>query len=144
MTNKDDVCNNCGRKGAITYYYLGLQDKVKNWFCDEDMCKKILCHWNERDHWLGRVEPWPVKKEIWDGKRWVELQWFWDPNKTWVVPCICQHCGIPIPANHLFKSQDSVMKGIKLVECPECLESFEHPLKAPMTPNFIFYETPLW
>lgn len=129
MTNKDDKCSNCGREGTIAYYYLGLQSKVKNWFRDENMCKKMLSHWDERDHWLGREEPWPIKKELWHGKRWIELQWFWDPTRTWVVPCSCKHCGIPIPANHLTESQDSVTEGIKLVECPECLESFEHPIK---------------
>lgn len=129
MTNKDDVCSNCGRKGATTYYYLGLQSKVKNWFHDENMCEKMLAHWNERDHWLEREEAWPIKKEMWDGERWVQLQWFWDPNKTWVLPCCCRHCGIPISANHLIKSQDSVTDGIKVVDCPECLESFEQRLE---------------
>jgi len=129
MANKDDKCTNCGRKGNITYYYLGLKSKVKNWFRDETTLKNMLAHWDERDHWLGRQEPWPVKKEIWDGKRWVELQWFWDPNKTWVVPCVCEHCSIPISAKHLVESQDSVTEGIKLVDCPNCFESFEHPIK---------------
>ncbi|EDO34461.1 predicted protein [Nematostella vectensis] len=129
MTSKDEVCSNCGNKGVIAYYYLGLQNKVKNWFRDENMCNKMLSHWNEREHWLGVEQSWPIKKEMWDGERWNELQWFWDPNKTWVIPCRCEHCGIPIPAKHLIESQDAVTAGKKLVECPECLESFEHSLK---------------
>ena len=47
MTNKDEVCSNCGWKGSKVYYYLGLQNKVKNWFRDENMCKKMLSHWTE-------------------------------------------------------------------------------------------------
>ena len=32
MENKDDLCRNCGKKHYLTYYYLGLNSKVKNWF----------------------------------------------------------------------------------------------------------------
>lgn len=89
----------------------------------------MLSHWMEREHWLGRDESWPLKKEMWDGKRWLELQWFWDPNETWVTPCYCKCCGIPISVDHLSKSEDGPVEGMKVVECPECLESFEHSLK---------------
>ena len=46
---------------------LGSNEKVKNWFCNEAMCKKMLSHWQGKDHWLGRTLSWAVKNEIWDG-----------------------------------------------------------------------------
>lgn len=93
MAKNDDLCYHCGNKGYLKYCYLGLKPKVKNWFRDKKMCKKMLSHWNERGHWLGRNQSYDNKREIWDGERWVELQWFWDPNSTWVLPTLCPSCG---------------------------------------------------
>lgn len=80
MESKDELCCHCGKEGYIKYCYLGLNAKVKNWFGTEIMCKKLLSHWDEREHWLGRTTSWPLKKEMWDGKRWLDLQWFWDQD----------------------------------------------------------------
>ena len=76
MHEKNTPCKHCGMPGKITFYYLGLHCKVINWFKSESICKKLLAHWLQRDHWLGRNCSWPLKKEIWDGKKWLELQWF--------------------------------------------------------------------
>ena len=92
MESQDELCPHCGKKGYIKYYYLGLHSKAKNWFQNEAMCKQMLSHWEEREHWLGKTSSWPVKKEIWDGQRWVNLQWFWDPNQTWILPTRCVNC----------------------------------------------------
>ena len=40
LESKSDLCPRCGKPGYIKYYYLGLNDKVKNWFRNEAMCKK--------------------------------------------------------------------------------------------------------
>ena len=32
------------------------------------------------------------RKEIWDGKRFAELSWFWDPEEVWLLPVRCPHC----------------------------------------------------
>jgi len=57
------------------------------------MCKKITAHLEEREHWLPPEcrNGWalPAKKEIWDGKRFAELSYFWDPTKEWVLPTYC-------------------------------------------------------
>ena len=89
MENKNDSCKHCGNRGYLKYYYLGLKAKVKNWFRDPDMCRKMLSHWNEHAHWLGRTESYDNKSELWHGERWVELQWFWEPNTIWVLPTLC-------------------------------------------------------
>ena len=130
MENKDDLCMNCGKKHYLTYYYLGLNSKVKNWFRSKNLCEKMLSHWMERDHWLGKTESWPLKREVWDGQRWVDLQWFWDPDKTWPLPSLCPSCGIPVSADHVSNSSpNGQAEGVKLVECPECLETYQHTMK---------------
>ena len=62
MENKDDVCIHCGKNGYLTYYYLGLGSKVKNWFRSKPLCEQMQSHWKERNHWLGRTESWNLKK----------------------------------------------------------------------------------
>lgn len=128
MDGKDEECPNCGNTGYIKYCYLGLKSKVKNWFKNETMCTKMLAHWEERDHWLGRELSWPMKKEIWDGQRWIDVQWFWDPSKTWTLPTRCLFCNDAISADILLEcSKDD--NGNSLVDCPNCLESFTYKLK---------------
>ena len=56
MEGKDDLCTHCGKKSYLTYYYLGLNSKIKNWFRSETLCEKMLSHWKERGHWLGKCE----------------------------------------------------------------------------------------
>ena len=101
MESKDEFCSHCGKKGYIKCYYLGLNAKVKNWFRSESMCRKLLSHWDEREHWLGRATSWPVKKEMWDGERWLDLQWFWDPDQRWTRPTRCVNCKAIISAQTL-------------------------------------------
>ena len=135
MESSNDVCNHCGKRGYLKYYYLGLKAKVKNWFQDPEMCRKMLSHWNEREHWLGRTDSYDNKRELWDGKRWVELQWFWDPNSTWVLPTLCTLCGMPVSAEHLKNSQDCP-NGSKEVECQSCFEiCLTTLLKPPTDPH---------
>jgi len=117
------------KKGYLKYYYLGLPTKVKNWFKNKEMCTKMLSHWFARSNWLGCSCSNAQKSEIWDGERWVELQWFWDPNSTWtILPTLCPFCQIPVAAEHLLKSEDGT-SCCKYVECPNCYEDFEHFLK---------------
>ena len=108
MDSKGACCTHCGNKGYLKYYYLGLESKIKNWFKTEPMCKKMLSHWNEREHWLGREESWPLKQEFWDGQRWIDLQWFWDPSKIWPLPTVCVHCSTIISVDHLTTSPEGI------------------------------------
>lgn len=92
MEGKDDLCTHCGNKPYLTYYYLGLNNKVKNWFRSKTLREKMLSHWKERDHWLGKNESWPLKRELWDGERWVDLQWFWIQTRLGLF----QVCALPV------------------------------------------------
>lgn len=129
VENKEKLCSHCGNKCYLTFYYLGLNSKVKNWFRSKTLCEQMLSHWKERSHWLGKAESWPLKREIWDGQRWVDLQWFWDPDKTWPLPTLCPFCRIPVSADHLINSPNGSADGLRIVECPECLETFKHTMK---------------
>lgn len=129
LEGKDDLCTHCGSMGYLTYYYLGLNSKVKNWFRRKDFSEKMLSHWSERHHWLGKSESWPLKNELWDGQRWVDLQWFWDPEKMWLLPSLCPFCGVPISADHLSNSPSGPTEGVKMVDCPECLGMYHHKSK---------------
>lgn len=80
MLNSEDICKYCGKKGSIKYYYLGLQDKVKRWCANANMCKKMMAHWENKEHWIKDVGPNFILKEVWDGSRFNELSWLWDPE----------------------------------------------------------------
>ena len=40
MENRGDLCIQCGEKGYLKNYYLGISTKVKNSLKAADMCKK--------------------------------------------------------------------------------------------------------
>ena len=128
MDSKGACCTHCGNKGYLKYYYLGLESKIKNWFKTEPMCKKMLSHWNEREHWLGREESCSLKQEFWDGQRWIDLQWFWDPSKIWPLPTVCVHCSTIISVDHLTTSPEGI-DNLKIVTCRGCFETFHHSMK---------------
>ena len=88
----------------------------------------MLSHWNEREHWLGREESWPLKQEFWDGQRWIDLQWFWDRSKIWPLPTVCVHCSTIISVDHLTTSPEGI-DNLKIVTCPGCFETFHHSMK---------------
>lgn len=130
MENKDSRCPHCGNKGYIKYMYLGLENKLKNWFRNKTMCTNMLGHWLEKEHWLENMESWHLKREIWDGNRWSKLQWFWNPKSVWALPTRCVHGNIPVSTDHLINSPDCDRQGaFKIVECPVCFENFEHCIK---------------
>ena len=74
--------------------YLSLKDKIVRW-CDND--HKMTAHWTEKEHWLNaeqlgtRIGFLP-KNEIWDGNRFSEFSWFWDPSSRWTLPAKCPFC----------------------------------------------------
>ncbi|XP_048586101.1 uncharacterized protein LOC125568272 [Nematostella vectensis] len=125
MESKNELCPNCGKCGYIKYYYLGLHEKLKNWFRNLNMCRKMLSHWQEREHWLKRNTSWPLKKEVWDGEIWLEVQWFWDPDQLWTVPTRCGEC-LTVISSDLINSSPKDIDGLSLLECPECFNKFSH------------------
>lgn len=125
MESKYELCPNCKKCGYIKYYYLGLHEKLKNWFHNPDMCRKMLSHWYEREHWLKKNSSWPLKKEVWDGERWLKMQWFWDPDQLWTVPTRCVEC-LAVISSDIINSSPKDTDGLSMLTCPECLNRFSH------------------
>ena len=131
MESKEQACKNCGKQGEIQFYYLGLGAKVLNWFRQKASCKKLLSCWYHRDHWLGRVESWPIKKEIWDGKRWCNVQWFWNPSSVFMLPTKCPSCSNVISTKDIENSlnianvDENDTEASKVIECRKCLHTFQ-------------------
>lgn len=131
LEKKSDECQYCGQRGSIPYYYLGLETKVVQWVSDPNMCYKITAHWREKEHWLSRTEGWHTKTELWDGERFVELSWFWDPESTWTLPVRCKTPGYKnIISSDVVDSLPEVRDGVKEVTCPQCHHSFSFQVKS--------------
>lgn len=56
--------------------------------------------------------------EIWDGKRFAEISWFWDPNKRWLLPVCCGFCSQIVSAEEI----TTVMEGMMILT-PDCMSS---------------------
>ena len=136
MESKRDLCPHCGNPGNIPYYYLSVLDKVKRWFSSQKMCEKISAHWKEKEHWLSEEnrENWgyPLKKEIWDGKQFARLQYFWNPNSEWILPVACpvDGCGRIISSEMILNSPlIGANQDKRQITCPRCYNDFEHEVK---------------
>lgn len=118
MDSPSSTCKHCGRPGSIKYFYLGLSDKVETWFSDANMCSKMLVRWVNRDDWIQGTESNSVLKEVWDGRRFSELAWFWNPDSEWMLPCKCKCCGIVISEKEI---RDSPRRHeVYTLQCEEC------------------------
>lgn len=130
LDKKTDTCRHCGKPGKLKYYYLGLKGKVKQWVASPEMCRKMTGHWQEKEHWLGRERGWHIKKEVWDGDRFCELSWFWDPNAVWCLPAKCktENCK-NIFTGKAIESLPATTEGLKEVSCQKCHKKFSHEPK---------------
>lgn len=118
-------CRHCGEKGSIRYYYLGLETKVRHWTSDWPMCQRITAHWREKEHWFRRDEGWHIRKELWDGDRFCEISWFFDPESQWCLPVRCTKEGCSnIISGETVESLQELDDGRKEVTCDECHYSF--------------------
>lgn len=105
MEDPNALCRYCGKKGSIKYYYLGLSDEIRTWFSDSSMCKKMLAHWINTENWIGGEGANDILKEVWDGSRFNELAWFWDPDSKWMLPHKCNLCGDIISVDKIRSSR---------------------------------------
>ncbi len=67
MVTASATCRVCGEKGSIPYYYLSTGDRLERWCSNEEFCKMMTAHWEEKDHWLNHTGGWMPHMEIWDG-----------------------------------------------------------------------------
>ena len=47
-----EKCRYWGKNGTIKYCYLSICDKRQMWCANHSMCKKMMVHWKENDHWI--------------------------------------------------------------------------------------------
>ena len=91
LNHSTDACQYCGQPAArsIEYHYISLADRIKRWCANKAFCEKMTAHWQQKKHWLYRscssVQPYAYN-EIWDGLRFHELRWFWNPQERWLLP----------------------------------------------------------
>ena len=123
------TCRFCNKKGAIKYYYLGLPYKIEKWFSDPVMCDKMLGHWKDKGHWLSDDYTGAnfTLKELWNGERFCERSWFWDPEKEWMLPCKCITCNSIFSTDEIIQSTRE-NEGFSLL-CSECGTQQHHHLK---------------
>lgn len=126
METPDALCRHCGKKGEIKYYYLGLPEKIHRWCEDPIMCEKMMGHWKEKEHWISGVGSFFSYKEIWDGSRFNELKWFWDPTCEWMLPVRCNFCAAVISTDEIQSSSHNEEDGSYSVQCEECGTRVRH------------------
>lgn len=138
LSSPDEECRICHIKGSdcIKYTYLPLADKIKRWCSDEIFCKKITAHWNQRDHWLNRDFELDIRKELWDGDRFAELSWFWDPSSSWILPASCPFCKTVVSSETIrhtlacLNIDQQHADGLQItLECLECHTKFSDTVK---------------
>jgi hypothetical protein len=111
---------------------MGLEAKVKLWVSSDDMCSKMTAHWKEKEHWFRRTEGWPLKKEVWDGDRFADLSWFFDPESEWCLPVRCTTANCKnIISGEIVESSPEVDRARKEIVCDECYNVFD------VTPTYV-------
>jgi len=104
---------------------------VKHWFSNREMCEKMASHWKQRDHWMhDSNEHTHVKNEVWDGSRFAELSWFWNPEEEWLLParCVSEGCNNIISATNIINIPNQP-DGRKELYCDQCCTHFLHQPK---------------
>ena len=86
----------------------------------------MTAHWEERLHWLHRKNDWTVRNELWDGSRFGELSWFWDPNQFWILPFRCPQCKMVVSSKALDELNLEHLPLSATVQCLECYSVFDH------------------
>lgn len=91
----ENQCETCNKTDLIPLHYCELSEKIKKWCSSKQYCEKLTYFYRkEREHWLRSnvTKPWFPIKEMWDGTRFAEMSWFWDPQAKWLLPMFCTNC----------------------------------------------------
>lgn len=115
-------CRHCGKAGTIKYYYLSLKNKIQKWCASKNMCERMMAHWEEKDHWYYATGPWYPLREVWDGTRFAELSYFFDPEARFLLPSKCTFCRAIISTTKLKGNGLDVEGNVDIVkyQCQEC------------------------
>lgn len=94
----------------------------------------MTAHWQDSQTWLYRRHK-GVYKEILNGSRFAELQWFWNPEEEWLLPTGCTTCREVISASTILEmlgnyGQRSEQKDVYVqIKYPYCANQFNHRLQ---------------
>ena len=126
LNHSTDVCQYCGQPGSIEYHYISLADRVRRWCANKAFCEKMTAHWQQKGHWLHRSSS-SVQSynEIWDGQRFHELRWFWNPQERWLLPVRCPLCTEIISADTLALITTE-QNGSLGIDCTYCYRRFSY------------------
>ena len=114
---------------CIRYSYMPLQQKIRQWCSSPRFCNKMTAHWREKDHWLNNAGGYAIKKELWDGSRFAELSWFWDPKSEWTLPVACPFCRSIINADTVDEVLSQLRSNHVRIQCSECHTKFDHEVR---------------
>lgn len=96
----------------------------------------MTARWEQRDHWLppDKKEGWGfgLKQEFWDGKRFSELSYFWNPDQEWVLPVRCPQMGCKsiISAHEILESPRVAGSPDEcVIECRGCYHTFNYTIR---------------
>ena len=124
------VCCVCDQAWAecIDYYVVGLN--FGDWFKTDQQCQALLEHWEDSITSLGQPDDYdhPEKTELWHGRRFRELAYFWDPSQSTLLPALCPCCSAIVAASEIAAAcicDDSVSSSSTVtVTYDSCAESF--------------------
>lgn len=139
LDNFTNVCKFCNQPGTIRYHYISLTNRIQQWCSNESFCQQMMAYWQKKDHWLHQhSEDTHTFNEIWDGQRFCELKWFWDPQEKWLLPVRCPH-STEVISTEVIKSimggrgeRETEITSTVLIKCPECYTLFDHSPKVHM------------
>ena len=78
---------------------------------------------------VGKRKRCPIKREVWDGDRFYDLSWFWDPNEVWCLPARCKtgNWSNVISGKTIETLPESpAADGLKELFCQHCHSKFLH------------------
>ena len=135
-------CRICSKPSVecLDYYVLGLN--FKDWFLTNEQCERLMAHWNERDGWLDKCPTYEHSgmTELWHGKRFRELSWFWNPQKEYVLPEWCPFCHAIIPAS-VVEDCYQMNRRITCNGCSKCFPAMPRKVKGdPRNQALIIHE----
>ena len=126
------VTSACGtkREEAIPVCYLPFKSRLAHLFRSELQCHKHLALWRGVRKFVLDGEPVTPDRSrtaIWDGDRVLdELPWFWDPNRMFMLPGFCEHCGVILSATYIMSKVNPEMRAslhdgdVVSVPCRSC------------------------
>lgn len=120
LRNAAEHCHICSKpcKSCIDYYVLGLH--FEDWFCTDDRCDQLLSHWKNKDEWLEANSESRLS-ELWHGKRWKELAYFWDSKQQTLLPERCQQCKQIIRTSTITEAVSDPTSCLQItLTCPVC------------------------